>query len=83
MSLDYLELNQERLMRPAISKEQIEWIACDNVLDLVLTVRSGVGDGLKIDIEGRRALSTLQHWIHDVRTPLKKTLLEKNTSSEV
>jgi hypothetical protein len=53
------------------------------VLDLVLTARSEVDDGLKIDIEGRRALSTLQHWTSDIRPPLKKTLLEKNTSSEV
>jgi hypothetical protein len=62
MFLDFLESNQEMFMHPAISKEYIEYIeyiANANVLDLVLTVRSEVGDGLKIDIEGRRALSTL------------------------
>jgi hypothetical protein len=48
---------------------------------MVLTARSEVDDGLKIDIVGRRALSIWQHWTFDIRTPLK-TLLEKNTSSE-
>jgi hypothetical protein len=50
---------------------------------MVVTARSEVDDGLKIDIVGRRALSIWQHWTFDIRTPLKKTLLEKNTSSEV